>query len=208
MDGGANGKADWDMMAEAFPGADAGVFPMGDQTFEFLNGRAATQSNLQSPMDSPSPYGSALTTLSPDAMMASPSASDESYLVSWPEARAACCTLTPRQPFTFKPPGLQTDPTTGAPLCLRPSQPQAALKYEFRGPQETSAVSGFAGLMDSIYPNTGQLAAGGPFFPNNTHMHAQPHVEYPCRDTDYDQAPAPATPARRHEGPPPQTYHQ
>lgn len=83
MDGTANGKTDWDMLVDSFSASDTNGFPMGEQGFEFLDGRAvATQSSLQSPMDSPSPFGSALTTLSPDAIMGSPAAGDEAYLVS------------------------------------------------------------------------------------------------------------------------------
>ncbi len=83
LDGGHGAKASWDMMAGAFRRTStAGGFTMADAAFDDLNGSAAAQSSLQSPMDSPSPFGSALTTLSPDVMMASPPAFDESYLVS------------------------------------------------------------------------------------------------------------------------------
>ena len=81
MDAGANGKPGWDMMTNAFRGTGAGAFTMADGTFDYLNGPAA-QSQLHSPMDSPSPFGSALTTLSPEAVMTSPQAYDDSYLVS------------------------------------------------------------------------------------------------------------------------------
>jgi hypothetical protein len=55
---------------------------MTDGAFDYLGGPTTTQSSMQSPMDSPSPFGSALTTLSPEAVMASPPAFDDSYLVS------------------------------------------------------------------------------------------------------------------------------
>jgi hypothetical protein len=82
MDGGANGKPSWDVMTGAFRGPNAGAFTMTDGGFDYLNGTASAQSQLQSPMDSPSPFGSALTTLSPEAVMTSPQAFDDSYLVS------------------------------------------------------------------------------------------------------------------------------
>jgi len=82
MDLGANGKNNWDMMAGAFRGPNARAFTMTDGAFDYLGGPATTQSSMQSPMDSPSPFGSALTTLSPEAIMASPPAFDDSYLVS------------------------------------------------------------------------------------------------------------------------------
>ncbi|KAK4156661.1 hypothetical protein C8A00DRAFT_40876 [Chaetomidium leptoderma] len=164
MDAGANGKTNWDMVAEPFGEAAASVFPMAaDGPFGYLNGTAATQSCLQSPMDSPSPFGSALTTLSPEAIMASPPACDDGYL------------------FTFNPSGMQSDAMTPGSLCLRPSQPAALPKYEFRGSQDTGAGStpSMPGMLDAMYPNASQFAAGRPFFPNNTHIPAQLPVERP-----------------------------
>lgn len=180
MEIGVNGKTDWGMMADAFRGTGASVFPMGDRTFEYLNGSAATQSHLHSPMDTGSPFGSALTSLSPEATMASPPAGEDSYMVSSPLRRAPLAALLISwKPFTFKPPGMQLDATTGAPLCLRPSQPGASTKFEFRGPQDTGAGSaGLNGIMDAIYQNTSQLSAAGPFFPNNAHIAAPPPVEH------------------------------
>ncbi len=119
MDGGASGEINWDMITGVFRRTSATGFTMTDGAFKDLNGLAAAQPSLQSLMDSPSPFGSALTTLSPDAIMASPPAYDDSCLVSSRAQCAACCILTSRKPFTFKSPGMQSDATPGGSLCMR-----------------------------------------------------------------------------------------
>lgn len=85
-----NGKTGWGMMGDGFYGSAGNVFSSADQGFEFLNGAAGTQSHLHSPMDTGSPFGSALTSLSPEAAMASPPAREDAFSVSSLVTCAAC----------------------------------------------------------------------------------------------------------------------